>query len=167
MNPRHQIRVRLVQMDVRPGRPSDNTARIIEHVRRAGAEGVDLVVFPEMAVPGYLLGDEWEHDAFLRECERCGDDIRLASEGVVAVFGTNATAYYISSYGVLAADYNALYLNEGALAGLMPRSTPWPDEYFSVAGWAAGMLVGGGVGVVEGGRWPGPGRAVSGRAVYR
>lgn len=59
-------------------------------------------------------------------------------DSVVAVFGTNATAYYISSYGVLAADYNALYLNEGALAGLMPRSTPWPDEYFSVAGWAAG-----------------------------
>lgn len=124
MNPRRQIRVRLVQMDVRPGRPSDNTARIIEHVRRAGAEGVDLVVFPEMAVPGYLLGDEWEHDAFLRECERCGDDIRVASEGVVAVFGNVGVDWSRRNEDGRVRKYNACFIaDHGAFVG--PDGAPY------------------------------------------
>ncbi|MCX7591252.1 MAG: NAD(+) synthase [Kiritimatiellae bacterium] len=82
------LRVRLVQMEVRAGRPRDNAARMISHLRRAAADGVELVVFPEMAIPGYLVGDEWEREAFLRECETCAEKVRMASRGIVAVFGS-------------------------------------------------------------------------------
>ncbi|TFG63219.1 MAG: hypothetical protein E4H28_06680 [Gemmatimonadales bacterium] len=65
----HSLRVRLAQMEVQPGRPRANTERMLEAIGRAVADRVDLLMFPEMAVPGYLIGDEWERDAFLRECE--------------------------------------------------------------------------------------------------
>jgi NAD+ synthase (glutamine-hydrolysing) len=87
----HQsIRTRLEQIEVLPGRPRDNSALMLERIAAARADGVDLIVFPEMAIPGYLLGDEWERESFLRECEACGDEIRAASDGVVVVFGSVA-----------------------------------------------------------------------------
>ena len=82
------LRTRIIQLDVLPGRPDENTANILGHIAEARRDRVELIIFPEMAVPGYLLSDEWEYDAFLRECERCNQDIREASEGIIVVFGS-------------------------------------------------------------------------------
>jgi len=87
---RQSIRTRLEQIEVLPGRPRDNTAVMLARVEAARAEGADLVIFPEMAIPGYLLGDEWERESFLRECVACGEEICAASEGIVVVFGNVA-----------------------------------------------------------------------------
>ncbi|MDP6113492.1 MAG: hypothetical protein QGG53_16670, partial [Planctomycetota bacterium] len=65
---RESIRTRLEQVDVLPGRPRENTALMLDRIAAARADGIELLVFPEMAVPGYLLGDEWERASFLREC---------------------------------------------------------------------------------------------------
>ncbi|NLF22939.1 MAG: hypothetical protein GX590_07235, partial [Lentisphaerae bacterium] len=54
------VRTRLVQMEVVPGAPRDNTRRMLAAIARARAEGVALVAFPELAVSGCLLGDAWE-----------------------------------------------------------------------------------------------------------
>ena len=81
---------RLVQMEVVPGAPRDNTRRMLEALGRARADGVGLVVFPELAVPGCLLGDLWDQPAFLRECEACGEEVRAASRDLVVVFGNVA-----------------------------------------------------------------------------
>ena len=61
------VRTRLVQMEVVPGAPRDNTRRMLAALDRARADGIALVVFPELAIPGCLLGDAWERQAFLRE----------------------------------------------------------------------------------------------------
>lgn len=81
------LRTRLVQMEVLPGRPRANTERILSAMAQARSDSVDLIVFPELAIPGYLLGDEWEYEAFLRECEEGGERIRNAAENIVVVFG--------------------------------------------------------------------------------
>ena len=69
------VLTRAVQMTVHPGRPADNVASMLEAIATAKGDGVALLVFPEMAIPGYLVADEWEREAFLRECEACGEDI--------------------------------------------------------------------------------------------
>ena len=84
------FRVALVQMAIRPGRPAENGAAIRAWVAREREAGARLVVFPELAVPGYLLGDEWERPAFLRECEEEGRRIAEAARGVTVVFGNVA-----------------------------------------------------------------------------
>ncbi|MEI8352703.1 MAG: nitrilase-related carbon-nitrogen hydrolase, partial [bacterium] len=76
------VHIRLVQMEVFPGRPRDNLASMLQSIDRARQAGIKLIAFPEMAIPGYLLGDEWERPAFLRECEACGEQIREASKGI-------------------------------------------------------------------------------------
>ncbi len=52
---------------------------------------VDLLVFPEMCIPGYFLGDTWERNAFLRDCESWSARIVEATKsGPAVVFGTVA-----------------------------------------------------------------------------
>jgi len=75
------------QMEVIPGRPDLNTAKILELIAKAKAEAVDLLLLPEMSVPGYLIGDLWEQQAFLQDCESYGQEIIKATTGLTVIFG--------------------------------------------------------------------------------
>ena len=110
--PMDTIRTRLVQMEVLPGRPAENAAKILSHIEDARADGVKLIVFPEMAVPGYLIGDEWEHEAFLRECEDCSKEICAASKGLIAVFGSVGLDWHKRNEDGRVRKYNALFVAE-------------------------------------------------------
>ena len=55
----------LAQMDVVAGRPEENLRRMLAFMERARAARCALVVFPEMAIPGYFVGDEWDRPSFL------------------------------------------------------------------------------------------------------
>lgn len=112
-------------MDVIPGQPMVNTRTILSHLDNARRDGVQLAVFPEMAIPGYLLGDEWERPAFLRECEACGNRIREASTGLTVVFGNVAMDQSRRNEDGRIRKYNALFIAEnGTLIG--PPSSPYP-----------------------------------------
>jgi len=82
--------IHLAQMEVLPGRPDDNTRKILRLIAESRSAGADVIAFPEMAVPGYLIGDEWERESFLRDCEAFGEEIRLAADGIVVIFGNVA-----------------------------------------------------------------------------
>jgi NAD+ synthase (glutamine-hydrolysing) len=88
------IRIAIAQMQVYPGDPARNGARMLELLDGAKGLGAHLVAFQEMCIPGYLLGDMWERPAFLRECETWAARIVAATgpggpgEGLAAVFGT-------------------------------------------------------------------------------
>lgn len=119
------VRVRLVQMDVLPGRPSDNMHRILAAVATARRDGIHVVAFPEMAIPGYLLGDEWEHQAFLRDCEACGERVREASQGLVVIFGNVGVDWHKRQEDGRVRKYNALFVaQDGRFLG--PEGGPYP-----------------------------------------
>ncbi len=89
--------VNLDQMEVFPGDPERNAAHILAEMERCKSEKVDLLVFPEMALPGYLLGDMWERGAFLRDCDYWAERI-IAATGepgmdMTVVFGTVVTEW--------------------------------------------------------------------------
>ncbi len=116
--------IRLVQMEILPGRPRENTAKILVRIAEARAAGVKLVIFPEMAVPGYLLGDEWERAAFLRECEACGEEIRAASSGLTVMFGNVGLDWQRKNEDGRVRKYNALFVAEnGRFLG--PDGSPY------------------------------------------
>ena len=117
------VKLHLVQMEVLPGRPVENTARILQRVNSARAAGAELVVFPEMAIPGYLIGDEWERPAFLRECEACGREVCAASAGVTVAFGNVGIDWQKRNEDGRVRKYNALFVAEnGRLIGPDNRS---------------------------------------------
>jgi NAD+ synthase (glutamine-hydrolysing) len=80
-------------MRVHPGEPARNAATMLRWI--AEQRGVaDLLVFPELCVPGYFLGDAWERTAFLHDCESWNARIVAATgehaESPAVVFGSVA-----------------------------------------------------------------------------
>ena len=51
-------RVRLAQIDAQLGDLADNLAVHLEHIERAVADGIELIVFPELSLTGYFLKDQ-------------------------------------------------------------------------------------------------------------
>ena len=82
--------VALAQMEVRAGRPDLNVESMLGFIGRARAAGAAIVAFPEMCIPGYILGDAWEIDALVEDFEGWSDAIRDASRGIAVVFGNVA-----------------------------------------------------------------------------
>ena len=122
---RTSIRTRLEQLEVLPGHPRTNTDRILARIQQAGADGIELLVFPEMAVPGYLLGDEWEHEAFLRECEACGETLRAAADTLTLVFGNVGIDWQRRNEDGRVRKYNAAFVvDRGRFVG--PEGSPYP-----------------------------------------
>lgn len=99
-------------MEVAAGRPWDNTERMLAQVAAARQAGVELVVFSEMVIPGYLLGDEWERSAFLRECEACGEAVRESARGIVVMFGNVGLDWHKRNEDGRVRKYNALFTAE-------------------------------------------------------
>ncbi|MCR6653942.1 MAG: NAD(+) synthase [Cellvibrionaceae bacterium] len=106
------MKLRLIQLDVAPGQPADNGERMLAHIEQAQRDKIELLLFPEMGVPGYLLGDEWERGAFLRECEYWGEKIRAASQNITVVFGNIAIDWHNKNEDGRERKYNALFAAE-------------------------------------------------------
>ena len=77
-------------MEVRAGRPDLNVESMLGFIERARSAEAAIVAFPEMCIPGYILGDAWEIDALVEDFEGWSDTIRDASRGIAVVFGNVA-----------------------------------------------------------------------------
>ncbi|MDX1513588.1 MAG: NAD(+) synthase [Gammaproteobacteria bacterium] len=127
-------RIALVQMEVRPGRPDLNTARMLERIEAARAGGAELVVFSEMCIPGYILGDAWEVDATVADFAGYSDAIVAASRDVAVLFGNVAIDPSGINEDGRARKYNAVHvcqdgrllerpgLPEGLPPGIQPKT---------------------------------------------
>ena len=83
-------RIALCQMRVHPGEPRRNGEAVLAAIE-AWRGKADLIAFPEMCIPGYLLGDTWERAAFLRDCEAWNQKIiEATADGPAVIFGTVA-----------------------------------------------------------------------------
>ena len=84
------MKIYIAQMEVIPGNPEKNFSAIQKFVEEGIAAGAKLVIFPEMAVPGYLLSDLWEENSFVERCLRINESICELSEKVDILFGSVA-----------------------------------------------------------------------------
>ena len=81
------MRIALAQLNPVSGDINGNTAKILDALSRALSEGAELLVTPEMVVPGYCIGDLVEDRAFLEANERAVQRIASAARGITAVIG--------------------------------------------------------------------------------
>ena len=58
------LKIAMAQMEVIPGHPDKNAATMLRMIAEAREQNTDIIIFPEMAIPGYLLGDTWEQTSF-------------------------------------------------------------------------------------------------------
>ena len=82
--------IALVQMDVKPARPDLNVETMLRHIDRGRAAGAELIVFSELCISGYILGDLWEVDALVEDFAAYSETIREASQDVAVLFGNVA-----------------------------------------------------------------------------
>jgi len=135
------LKVAMCQMEVVPARPDINTRTMLNMISKAREEKADIVIFPEMCIPGYLIGDTWERLSFLRDCEEYGMEIVRASRDLVVMFGNvgvdwnrkNAdgrvrkyNAFFIAQNGKLIGDDNFLY--PFRIKTLLPNYREFDDE---------------------------------------
>ena len=107
------LKIALAQIRVIPGRPDLNAKKMLQFIEQAKAGQADLVLFPEMSIPGYLLGDTWEQPAFLRDCEAWGTKIAQAADTICVLFGNVAVDWQKSSDDGRVRKYNAFFAAQG------------------------------------------------------
>lgn len=120
------LRIALGQMEVIPGRPDLNTRTMLTMLAEARRQQAQVVVFPEMCIPGYLIGDTWEQQAFLRDCERHGRMITEASAGLCVLFGNVGIDWEKTGDDGRVRKYNAFYIAQN---GKLHRDEHFPYPF--------------------------------------
>jgi len=120
------VRVAAATPVVHTADPAANAEEHIALIRQAGAQGADLIVFPELSLSGYAIDDLLMQDALLAEVERQIAVLAGAADaaGVIAVVGAP-----VRSGDAL---YNcAVVLGSGSVLGVVPKTyLPNYREYY-------------------------------------
>ncbi|NIG52885.1 NAD+ synthase [Chitinophaga sp. Cy-1792] len=84
------MKIILAQQNYHIGNFELNTAKIIEGIAAAKAQGADLVVFSELSVCGYPPRDFLEFDDFIRQCYAAIDTIKAHATDIGVLVGCPA-----------------------------------------------------------------------------
>jgi NAD+ synthase (glutamine-hydrolysing) len=131
------VRVATSMPRVRPADVGYNLEATLAEARRADAEGVDLVVFPELGLSSYAIDDLHMQAALLDAVERAVAELVVASGDLSPVLLVGAP---LRAEGRL---YNcALVISRGRLLGVVPKSyLPNYREYYEKRWFAHGRNV--------------------------
>src|SRR5918996_2997098 len=82
-----QIRIGLAQINTTVGDIDGNASKVSEWVARAREAGADLVVFPELCIPGYPAEDLYLKRHFVEANQRAVEELAARVTGIAAVVG--------------------------------------------------------------------------------
>ncbi len=105
------LKIALCQMPVTPGRPDVNADYVIREIQSASASNIHIIAFPEMCVPGYIIGDLWQYDNFVRDVLTQNERIREATRNAnpVVLFGSLDADFGLKGEDGRTRKYNAAY----------------------------------------------------------
>lgn len=105
-----KIQFACAQMEIIAGRPDVNTQKILQLIAEAKRQNIDVILFPEMAIPGYLIGDLWDQQEFVDDCLYYGGQVIQAAKGIVVIFGNVAVDPARINEDGRIRKYNAAYI---------------------------------------------------------
>jgi NAD+ synthase (glutamine-hydrolysing) len=105
-----KVKFALAQLEVTPGRPDLNFEKIIREIQSAKKRNIDVIVFSEMVVFGYLQGDKWEYDNIIRDLLKYNEKIREASEGITVIWGNIFAEFDKKNEDGRTRKYNAAFV---------------------------------------------------------
>jgi len=130
------MRVALAQINPTSADLTGNTKRIVDAMGRAAHERADLVVFPELSLPGYCIGDLVEDEGFLAANERALQEIAVAARGISAIVGfIDVDAARVNDHGTVRKYNAAALVRDGrvlqrAHKSLLPSYRYFDDKRF-------------------------------------
>ncbi|MEI0611517.1 NAD(+) synthase [Brachyspira pilosicoli] len=104
------MKIAICQFEIIPSMPVINASKMIKYIEEARENKADIIVFPELSVSGYMIGDMWESESFVRECERLGEEIIKASKDIYVIFGNIALDKTKKNFDGRVRKYNALFV---------------------------------------------------------
>lgn len=110
------MKIRYSQLTITPGNPAQNFETCRQAAIRAKKDGVNLLLLPEMSIPGYMIGDKWEENDFVDDCEYFSNELaKEADENFSLIFGSVAffesvTGRALNGYDGRKAKINAAYI---------------------------------------------------------
>jgi NAD+ synthase (glutamine-hydrolysing) len=81
------MRLALAQINPTVGAVDANAAKVAEWIGRAREAGAELVIFPELCIPGYPAEDLYLKRHFLRANQRAVEELAAHADGIVAMVG--------------------------------------------------------------------------------
>lgn len=82
-----QGKLAIAQISTDPGQISQNTSKIIDTAVRARELGAELVVFPELTIPGYTAMDLLFNQSYIDQNLRAVDKVAAQSKGISVIVG--------------------------------------------------------------------------------
>ena len=120
------MKIALSQFEIIPSMPADNVARMTKFIEEARESKADMIIFPELSISGYLIGDMWESESFIRECEELGEEIIKASKDIFVIFGNVAVDRNKKNFDGRVRKYNALFLAKDGKLIKNSSKIPYP-----------------------------------------
>ncbi len=84
------MKISIAQQNYHIGNFESNTAKIIDGIKKAKAEGADIVMFSELCVCGYPPRDFVEFSDFINKCYNAIDTIKQYADGIAVLIGSPA-----------------------------------------------------------------------------
>ncbi|WP_251454039.1 NAD(+) synthase [Veillonella intestinalis] len=119
------IRVGIGQIEVVSGNPRKNKETILQAIAYAKALRLDLLILPELAISGYLVGDAWDQPSFVNECVKMGEDIIAATQNIALIFGNVGIDATKRNADGRIRKYNAIFAAQNGKK-IAPQESPYP-----------------------------------------
>ncbi|MGB0917095.1 MAG: NAD+ synthase [Flavobacteriales bacterium] len=113
------MQIRLSQLNYHIGNFEENVRKIAGEINAAKNAGVDLIVFPELAVCGYPPRDFLEFEDFILRCEKAVQEIASVCDGIAAIVGAPVRNSAESGKGLFNA---AVVLSNGEIKQVIKKS---------------------------------------------
>jgi NAD+ synthase (glutamine-hydrolysing) len=130
------MRVALAQINPTSADLNGNAAKIVDAIAAAADQRADIVVTPELVLPGYCIGDLVEDEAFLRANWRALQDIAAAARGITAVIGfIDVDPAAVNDHGTVRKYNAAAVVRDGTILqrarkSLLPSYRYFDDKRF-------------------------------------
>ncbi len=121
------IRIAFGQIQVHPGEPATNFQSIMHAIDYAKAVSTDILIFPELCLSGYMVGDLWDQVPFIKDCLHYSEEIvkATANTNLTIIFGNVGIDESLRNLDGSLRKYNALYVaSKGQLVS--NPSQPYP-----------------------------------------
>ena len=111
------MKIRYSQVTIVPGNPQKNFETCQKAAQRAKKDGIDLLILPEMAIPGYLIADKFEENDFIEDCEYYSHKLaEEATSDFSLIFGTVMFFETLSKIAKTGTDGRKVKLNTAWVA---------------------------------------------------
>lgn len=122
------MRICIAQIRTKSAAVEENFSQIEQALYYAQRQQADLIVFPEMAIPGYFVGDAWERQSFLQKCNEYNLRIASLSSDAPVIFGSVGIDPVARNEDGRVRKYNAAFIAQNGRLLINPATNLpfWP-----------------------------------------